>query len=235
MPENTGVKVSSLDASAPAATERASGDQGLVDRLLAGDEAAFEGLVGAYHGSLLRLARTFVPDHGVAEEVVQETWLAVLNGLTAFEGRSSLKTWIFRILTNRARTRGWRERRTIPFSSLAGASDDDETPAVDPDRFTQAGAWATPPSAWLETPETSLLRVEARQVIEDAIAALPAAQRAVITLRDVEGLDAAEVCRLLDISNGNQRVLLHRARARVRAALDRHWHDGTTLQQRGTA
>lgn len=194
----------------------------LVKRLLAGDEAAFTQVVERYHGPLIRFAQLFVADRAVAEEVVQDTWLAVLNGLPSFEGRSALKSWIFGILSNRAKTRGIREKRTIAFSDLSVPGNEDR-PAVDPDRFTSAGGWLTPPGRWDEdTPEKLLLRQEAFAVAEKAISELPANQRAVVTLRDVEGLDAIEVCNILEVSETNQRVLLHRARSKVRAALERY-------------
>jgi RNA polymerase sigma-70 factor (ECF subfamily) len=165
-----------------------------------------------------------VPSRAVADEVVQETWLAVVEGLDRFEGRSSLRTWIFRIAANIARSRGGREGRCRPFSSLGAGAD---RPAVDPDRFLPAGRtawpgrWASPPAAW-ETPEERLLARETQEVIRAAIDRLPASQRLVVTLRDVEGWDAADACAALEISAANQRVLLHRARARVRDALEAH-------------
>jgi RNA polymerase sigma-70 factor (ECF subfamily) len=158
----------------------------------------------------------------VAEEVVQDTWIAVLRGLRGFEGRSSLKTWIFRILVNVARTRFARENRSVPFSSLGGAEDDRAEPSVDPDRFAEDGQWRSPPRDWHELPETRLLSRETCGVIDEAIASLPRNQAEVITLRDVGGWSSGEVCTLLEISEGNQRVLLHRARSKVRAALERH-------------
>ena len=172
---------------------------------------------------MLRIALLYVSSPSVAEEVVQETWLAVLTGLERFEGRSSLKTWLFRILTNKAKTRGQRERRTLPFSALAADGDEGDT-AVDVDRFfgpdsRNAGHWAVPPRG---VPEERLLAAEARARIEAAIAALPPNQRAVITLRDVEGLSAEEACNVLGLSETNQRVLLHRARSKVRAAFERY-------------
>jgi RNA polymerase sigma-70 factor, ECF subfamily len=196
-------------------------EQDLVARLRAGDESAFEALVDRYQASLVRLARVYVRDPAVAEEVVQETWLAVLNGIDRFEGRSSLKTWIFRILTNRAKTRGGRERRSVPFSSLGDA---DEA-AVDPDRFQEdgdqyPGGWRQPPARWEGDPEERLLAGEARALILDTIEQLPPNQRAVITLRDVEGFDSEEVRNVLDLTDTNQRVLLHRARSKVRRALE---------------
>jgi RNA polymerase sigma-70 factor, ECF subfamily len=164
-----------------------------------------------------------VSSRAVAEDVVAETWLAVYTGLERFEGRSSLKTWLFRILTNKAKTRGQRESRTVPFSALAADGDEGET-AVDVDRFfgpdsRRPGAWAAPPRG---VPEERLLAREARERIEAAIQALPPNQRAVITLRDVEGLSAEEACNVLGVSETNQRVLLHRARSKVRAAFERY-------------
>lgn len=197
-------------------------DAALVKRLLDGDEAAFNGLVEQYHGRLLRLALAFVSDRASAEEVVQDTWLAILTGLRSFQGRSALKTWIFSILTNRAKTRGQRDKRTVPFSALSGQHSQ-EDPAVSPSRFTPSGRWSAPPEQWdRDTPERLLLRRETRALIEQTIAGLPPGQRAVVTLRDVEGLDATEACNILEISETNQRVLLHRARARVRTALEQH-------------
>jgi RNA polymerase sigma-70 factor, ECF subfamily len=175
-------------------------------------------LVDKYGPSLLRVATLYVPTRAVAEEVVQETWLAVLSGIDRFEGRSSLKTWLFRILTNKAKTRGQRESRTLPFSSFATDGDEDAT-AVDVDRFAQGGEWKAPPRG---VPEERLLAREARERIAAAIADLPANQRAVITLRDVEGLSAEEACNVLGVSETNQRVLLHRARAKVRAAFEEY-------------
>jgi RNA polymerase sigma-70 factor, ECF subfamily len=191
-------------------------DAALLERLRAGDEAAFMELVERHHAALVRLAQSFVSSRSVAEEVAQETWLGVLRGIDRFEGRSSLKTWIFRILVNRAKTRGAREARSIPFSSLEQADE----PSVDPDRFLDAGAWSSPPRPWEGEPVERLLAGEARGVIDAAIAQLPPVQRQVITLRDVEGLPAEEVCDVLDLTDGNQRVLLHRARGSVRQALE---------------
>jgi RNA polymerase sigma-70 factor, ECF subfamily len=213
------------------ATPAASTDDlHVVQALLEGDEAAFVNLVEQYQSSLLRLALTFVPSHAVAEEVVQETWIGVLNGLSRFEGRSSLKTWIFRILTNQAKTRGVRERRSVPFSSLAGPDDDTFEAAVEAVRFRAsgefAGHWSTPPRPWeQDTPEALLLSGEARARIQEAIDALPPNQRQVITMRDIEGWSAAEVCNTLEVTETNQRVLLHRARAKVRRAIE-HYVDG---------
>jgi len=195
-------------------------DSELVAALRRGDETAFAELVDAYSPGLMRMALMFVRDRAVAEEVVQETWLAVLRGIDRFEGRSSLKTWIYRILINTAKTRGQRESRSVPFSAAVRGDE----PAVDPDRFLEpgnrfAGGWLLGPSEW-QTPEEELLQGETRMAILDAIERLPDAQRAVITMRDVEGLPAQEVAEMLGISDGNQRVLLHRARSKVRSAIE---------------
>jgi RNA polymerase sigma-70 factor, ECF subfamily len=197
----------------------------LVDGLRAGDESAFTRLVQEYGPSMLRVARMFVSSRAVAEEVVQEAWLGVLNGIGRFEGRSSLKTWIFRILTNTAKTRAVREGRSIPFSALGG--EDEEGGAIDPDRFLGddtrfAGHWAAPPQRWEAQPERNLLASEVLEVIEREIAKLPPNQAIVVTMRDVEGFDADEVRNALEISETNQRVLLHRARTRLRRALEEY-------------
>ena len=199
----------------------------LLEALRRGDEAAFVRLVETLHGSMLRLAMLHVGDRAVAEEVVQEAWLGVLPLLDRFEGRSSLKTWVLRIVSNRAKTRAVRERRTVPFSALAGGNLEADEPAVEPDRFLPAGHrwaghWASPPASWREVPEELLLSQETMAEVERAVATLPAAQRAVLVLRDVEGLSAAEACQLLGLTEGNQRVLLHRARSKVRATLERY-------------
>ena len=196
----------------------------LVHALRRGDEAAFEALVDQYHVPLRRFALTFVRSAAVADEVVQETWLGVLRGIDRFEGRSSLKTWIFQILTNTAKTRAEREGRTVPLSCL-GAADDDGA-AVDPSRFLDEqharwpGHWAAPPSRWNEIPEEALFGHETLAALKDAIAVLPEMQRRVIELRDVTGSSSQEVCDLLGLSEANQRVLLHRARSKVRQALE---------------
>jgi len=197
-------------------------DDELVRALRAGDEAVFMELVRRWHASMLRVAQMYVPSRAVAEEVVQETWLGVLTGIGRFEQRSSLRTWVYRILTNRAKTRGERERRTIPFSSLVTAEAERDDPAVDPSRFNGpgepgAGGWSAPPDSW---PQERLLAAETLGVIQAAIDGLPEAQRTVITMRDVDGFPADEVAELLEISDVNQRVLLHRARSKVRAALE---------------
>jgi RNA polymerase sigma-70 factor, ECF subfamily len=199
-----------------------SSEAELLEALRAGDEDAFAELVREYHPSLVRVARIYVPTQAAAEEVAAETWLAVLNGLDRFEGRSSLRTWIFRILTNIAKTRAVRDGRTLPFSALQDPARVPEA-AVDADRFLDPehprwpGHWAARPEPW---PEDALIASETREVIAEAIEALPASQRTVITLRDVQGWSSDEVRNALDLSETNQRVLLHRARSKVRAALE---------------
>ncbi|MFL5821329.1 MAG: RNA polymerase sigma factor [Solirubrobacteraceae bacterium] len=198
----------------------------LLQGLRRGDEGAFAALMASYNAALLHVATSYVSSRAVAEEVVQDTWLGVVKGLDRFEGRSSLKTWIFKILTNTARTRGTRERRSVPFSSLA--AEPEEGPTLDPDRFfapdhnRYPGHWSMGPAAW-KTPEGGLLAAETKDIIVSAIERLPAAQRTVIALRDVEGWPPEDVCQALDLSQGNQRVLLHRARTKVRAELERHF------------
>ena len=190
-------------------------EDALLERLRAGDEDAFAMLVARHDGALRRVARTFVRTPSAADDVVQETWLGVVRGLDGFEGRSSLRTWIFRILVNRARTRAVGDARSVPFSAL----EDGDRPADAPTAFGADGRWTSAPPRLEHDPETSLLRRELRKELLGAVDRLAPAQRAVITLRDLVGLPAEEVCELLDITDGNQRVLLHRARARVHAAL----------------
>jgi len=191
-----------------------------------GDEAAFAELVMRHQGQLLRIAQVYVSSRALAEEVVQETWLGVIRGAERFEGRSSVKTWIFRILANIARTRAKKEARSIPFSSAAGPEEVDE-PLLDPSRFQSAqdpapNQWSAPPLAW-PTPEDSLLTGEAREMLLKEIEKLPPAQREVVTLRDVQGWSSKEVCNALEISETNQRVLLHRGRTKLRAALEEYF------------
>ena len=216
---------------APPGPGASAEDLALVARLRHGDEDAFVLLLDCHHGALLRLARVWVSNPAVAEEVVQETWLAVLRGVDGFAGRSSLKTWIVGILAHQAKRRAVREQRSLPFSALAPARGDDNGPAVDPDRFvpagdTGAGRWAAAPQPWRDVPETRLLAGEAQTRIVAAIDALPANYRTVILLRDVEGLSAEDACNILGITATNQRVLLHRARSRVRAALESYLRGG---------
>jgi RNA polymerase sigma-70 factor (ECF subfamily) len=202
-------------------------DEALIAALSRGDADAFATLVDRHSPAMIRVAMAYVPTRAAAEEAVQETWIAVMRGIDRFEGRASLKTWIFRILSNVAMRSGARERRSVPFSALAEAEDTGE-PSVDPDRFLPAdherfpGHWATMPARW-PTPEEGLLAGETREVIAAAIAELPVAQRTVIALRDVEGWSSEEVREALEISAGNQRILLHRARSRVRSAIEDYY------------
>ena len=209
------------------ATPTLPDDAALIAALRAGDEAAFVALVDAYHGLLIRLAMPYVPHRAMAEDVVQETWLGMLRGLERFEARSSLKTWICRILVNRARTRAERDGRLVPFSSFSGPDDEADEPTVDPSRFHASGRseghWTSMVQSWEGLPEERLLSDETRERVRAAIEALPLNQRTVITLRDVEGWEATDVCAMLEISEANQRVLLHRARAKVRQALERYF------------
>jgi RNA polymerase sigma-70 factor (ECF subfamily) len=195
----------------------------LIDGLRRGDHDVVVELVEAWSSSMLRLALVFVQARAVAEDVVQDTWIAVLEGVERFESRSTLRTWVFTILTNRAKTRALRERRSIPFSALEG-----EGPAVEPERFLPAsdgwaGHWASPPGPL--PPEELLLASETRKHLAAAIRDLPPGQRAVLTLRDVEGWSADEVCNVLELSETNQRVLLHRGRSTVRQALEGYLED----------
>ena len=194
--------------------------------LRAGDERAFARLVELHHASLVRVARQYVPTQEIAEDVAQEAWLGLLRGLDGFEGRSSLRTYLFRIVMNLARTRGVREARSLPFSALA--RDDEDGPAVDPERFVResergAGHWASPIRPWGGSAEQIALSAEAVAQVHEAIEHLPDLQRRVVTLRDVEGFGADEVCDLLELSEGNQRVLLHRARTKLRQALEEYY------------
>ncbi len=196
----------------------------LIDRLRDGDEAAFTWLVDTYSPSLKRLALAFVSVDAVAEEVVQETWLAVLTGIGRFEGRSTVKTWLFKILTNRAKTRGAREKRTVRFSELE--SEDRDGPAVSPERFLPPdhpsfpGHWSTPPHPWSGVAEQVAVQRETMEVLRRGLQSLPRSQRVVVTLRDVHGWPAHEVCAALELSEANQRVLLHRGRSRLRSILE---------------
>ncbi|HWD65843.1 MAG TPA: RNA polymerase sigma factor [Solirubrobacteraceae bacterium] len=190
-------------------------DVRLLEGLRSGDEQAFVALVGRHHDSMLRLAKTFVSSHAVAEEVVQETWLGVLRGIHRFEGRSSLRTWLLAILVNRARSTGTRESRSVPASDPA-----DFVPAVNPSRFDTSGAWSSPPVPWVEEAEDRIGAAALRGEILSALAEMPARQRAVVMLRDVDGLRGDEVCHVLGLTPANERVLLHRGRSRLRAALE---------------
>lgn len=212
-----------LPAGAASAEELA-----LLDRLRAGDEAAFVYLVDLHHASMVRLALSFVTDRSVAEEVAQEAWLGVLKGIHRFEGRSSLKTWVFRILTNTAKTRGERESRIVPFASLSTTGADGEEVGLDLDRFQPDGAanpghWWAPPSDWGTSPEKVALSAELQARIAESMSRLSPQQREVIRLRDIEGWASEEVCNVLNLSESNQRVLLHRARGKVRQALEEYF------------
>jgi RNA polymerase sigma-70 factor (ECF subfamily) len=208
-----------------------SRDRGLVAALRAGDEQTFAGLVDTWASSMLRLAREFVPTDSAAEEVVQETWLAVVTGLEGFRGDASFRTWVYRILVNQAKSRGVRERRTVPLTSLV-PEDTGETVAAE--RFQgpdgeYPGHWRASPPPW---PEEVTLSHEVRDVVTAALRTLPPRQRVVVALRDLDGYDAAEVSALLGITGGNQRVLLHRGRAVVRAHLDRYF-SGAAVEEVG--
>ena len=196
----------------------------LLARLRAGDERAFEALVARHYGTMMAVAQTYVKSRAVAEEAVQEAWLGLLQSLDRFSGRSSLKTWILAILVNKAKSRGVREARSVPFASLAPGHD---APAVDPERFRGPqdafpGHWRAYPGNWGAAPDAALEDRETLRVVMRAIAALPSTQQTVIRMRDVEGYSSGEVCAALEVSAGNERVLLHRARSRVRAALEAH-------------
>lgn len=203
-----------------------SKDAVLVGRLRDGDERAFEEAVASLYPAMFAVARGYVGTRSVAEEVVQEAWVGVLKGLVRFEGRSTLRTWILQIVANIARDRAVRESRSLPFASL---NREDTEPAVEQERFRgeepYPGGWRSFPTDWRTLPESRLLARETLEVVGRAIEELPDAQRLVITLRDVIGCGAEEVCETLGISQGNQRVLLHRARVRVRAQLERHFDD----------
>jgi len=216
-----------VHAVAPSEIDRAgssvpSDDRRVIEALRRGDEHAFLALVNKHHAAMLRVASAYVSNRAVAEEVVQEAWLGILKGLASFEGRSSLRSWIFGILANCARSRGVREARTTPFSSFADPEEDEL--AVDPSRFLGSdhprwpGHWAAPPEQWADE---KVLAKQTVRFIGEEIEKLPPAQRQVVTLRDVEGWNSAEICAALGISEGNERVLLHRARSRIRAALER--------------
>ena len=199
-------------------------DDQVVAALQRGDEGTFRDVFERSYSMMKRIARTYVASDAVAEEIVQETWVAIVNGIDRFEGRSTLGTWIFSILTNQAKSHCAREGRALPFASVAPSGVGE--PAVDPDRFqnddeTWPGHWATPPRPW-QKPERRLLSLETREQLKQALALLPERQRLIVGLRDIEGLSGEEVCDLLGLSQENQRVLLHRGRSRLRAALEEY-------------
>ncbi len=205
---------------------RSPDDAELIARLQRGDERTFAELVGRLSPSMLRLGRQLLGDAAAAEELLQETWAAALDALGDFEARSSLKTWLFKIYLNRCKTRRQRDARQVPFSAL-DREGDENAPSVDPSRFAADGHWSRPPHAFDDdTPERIALRAEARARIEEALAMLPEAQRAVVTMRDLFGWESGEVCSVLEISEANQRVLLHRGRSRLRAALEDYLQRG---------
>jgi RNA polymerase sigma-70 factor, ECF subfamily len=194
-----------------------------LEALRSGDEAAFEALIGRMHGSMMRLAMTSLRDRGEAEDAVQETWLTCFRTLEKFEGRSSVKTWIFGILLNVARSRRRKEARILPFTSLFRRDQSEgRGPTVDPYRFRRDDMWSVPPNSWSNVPESTLLDRETIDHVKAAIEALPTKQREVVILRDVAGLDADEACSLLSISPANQRVRLHRGRASIRKMLEEY-------------
>jgi RNA polymerase sigma-70 factor, ECF subfamily len=212
----------------PTDSRPASIDQDeLVEALRAGDENAYVGFVRLHGPSMLRIARLYVGSKSVAEEVVQETWLAVFTGIGRFESRSSLRTWLFKILTNRAMARATKEGRSVPFSTMSSQEVGADEPSVDLDRFRGpeqrwAHYWTSSPAHWADLPEARLLSQETISMVERATASLPPAQRAVVILRDVAGWSSQEVCDVLEITATNQRVLLHRGRTKVRKDLERH-------------
>lgn len=226
---------STMGASLPTASVAPAEDLHLVEKLRDGNETAFVSLIDRHSASMLHLAMVYIPNRAVAEEIVQEAWIGVLQGLKRFEGRSSLKTWIFRILTNCAKTRAQREGRSVPFSSLPEFdADDSSEPSVEPDRFQGPdgqwpGGWVSFPRSWDEIPEERLLSQETLTHVSRAIDALPPHQREVITLRDIEGWSSDEICSFLSVSEANQRVLLHRARAKVRRELEQYFEEAQAV------
>jgi RNA polymerase sigma-70 factor (ECF subfamily) len=227
--ESTSGSTDSSAAADSATAESATSEENrLLQALKSGDEAAFAMLVDQHQCSLVRVAKGYVRDHATAEDVVQETWVGFTTGLERFEGRCSIRTWLFRILFNKAQSRAATEQRFVPFSTLAATEAGDDWNAVDPERFRGAweqfaGHWAHDPPAWRTDPVRILADQEAREAVRRAIEELPKAQALVIQLRDVEGIPSREVCEILEISPANQRVLLHRARSRVRAVLERRF------------
>ncbi|MEM6531848.1 MAG: sigma-70 family RNA polymerase sigma factor [Myxococcota bacterium] len=202
---------------APGRLRASKADMAMVKRLLDGEAAAFRELVSTHQRLFMHIARGLTGSEALAEEIVQETWLAILESLPRFEGRSSLRTWMTRILVYRGRQRATRERRNIPLSALAG---DDEDGEVDPSRFDADGHWTRPPASWRSSPEKVVMDDEVRALVQEAVEKLPENQKLVITMRDIAHLSSEEVVKALDISEANQRVLLHRARTKVRAYIE---------------
>ncbi len=219
------------DANRPTGSGAQTDEWAMIAALRNGEEAAFTALVNRYHATMIRLAMIYVSDRSVAEEVAQEAWMGILRSLDNFEGRSSLKTWMFRILTNRAKTRATREGRSIAFSDLWSIDQEPDEPVLEPERFLPSDHaqwphhWATPPQSWAAVPEERMLSQETRALVQGAINTLPMSQRMVISLRDIAGWTSEEVCNVLNITESNQRVLLHRARAKVRRALERYLNE----------
>jgi RNA polymerase sigma-70 factor, ECF subfamily len=195
-------------------------DTELLEQLMKGDERAYIDLVSRYHEPLVRVARFYVANDASAEDVAQETWIAVLRGIERFEGRSTLKTWLFRICVNRARTAGVKEHRTIPIDVMAAEA------SVSPSRFNQGGMWADPPVPFTDTIDDALVNGPLVHLVHASIARLPATSRAVVTLRDVEGLSTQEVAELLELSEANVRVILHRCRAKIRSEVEANMREG---------
>jgi RNA polymerase sigma-70 factor (ECF subfamily) len=210
--------------------EKWAGEQQVVDCLRRGEESAFVSLISRYHTLMVRVAMMYVADQATAEEIVQDTWIGVLEGIDRFEGRSSIKTWIFKILTNKARTRGAQENRGLAFLSLETIEGTDE-PAVDPERFRPADdpqmpdSWANPPIPWAGAPEAHALNQEILRTLRDAIDTLPPRQRSILLLHDIEGWASHEICNVFNLTETNHRVLLHRARSKVRQALECYFKD----------
>lgn len=205
---------------------RGDRQDGLVERLRDGDEDAFSELVEQYHPALTRFAGVFLDDESAIEEIVQETWLAFVDGLERFEGRASIKSWLFGILANQAKKRANKDNRTKTWTSLFDDSSLADEYSRDDDRFDASGRWVEGPSRWELDPETQMMKQQLLEVIRDAIEQLPASQKAVVTLRDVEGLSAEQACEILEITDGNQRVLLHRGRVKVRDAVSEYLKTG---------
>lgn len=217
------------DNSSPGESDPAIHEQSIVEGLRQRDESVFAALVNQYDALMMRVVMLYVSDRAVAEEIVQDTWIGVLQGIQRFEGRSSIKTWIFKILTNRAKRRWEQESRSISFSDLVNDIDPDNEPAVEPERFLPPqharwpGNWADPPTPWKLAPEDQVLTQETMRMILQAVESLPPRQHAILRLRDIEGWSSQEVCNIFQLTETNQRILLHRARSKVRRALEEYF------------